>query len=97
MRLSLLAVFATAVGLAAADNVDLPDCSRGCLDDGLKKANCNTDNIKDCYCPKANVNELVSCVTSNCKSQDDLLKTAQAAGKICPQYAFPGTGTGNGN
>ncbi|KAF6832626.1 CFEM domain-containing protein [Colletotrichum plurivorum] len=106
MKTSVLAILAAAAGLALADNLDLPDCAKGCLNDGLQKAGCTQDNIKDCYCPKANVNELVNCVTGACKDQNDLLKAAQAAQKACPNGTgnngnfnipgFPGTGNNNG-
>ncbi|KAL0940200.1 uncharacterized protein CTRU02_202963 [Colletotrichum truncatum] len=102
MRSSIITLAAFVAGLALADNIDLPDCAKGCLNDGLQKAGCTQDNIKDCYCPKANINELVNCVTGACKDQNDLLKAAQAAQKACPNGtgnqntfpAFPGNGNG---
>ncbi|TEA17156.1 hypothetical protein C8034_v000261 [Colletotrichum sidae] len=100
MKTSFVAILAAAAGLAAADNLDIPDCAKGCLNDGLQKAGCTQDNIKDCYCPKADVNTLVNCVTGACKDQNDLLKAAQAAQKACPNgtgnFNF-GNGNGNGN
>ncbi|KAJ0316060.1 hypothetical protein Brms1b_005714 [Colletotrichum noveboracense] len=108
MKTSILAILAVAAGLALADDIKLPDCANGCLNDGLQKAGCTRDNIKDCYCQKADVNSLVTCVSNNCKSQNDLLAAAQSAGQICPngvgnngQFGnipgFPGNNNNNNN
>ncbi|KAF9869955.1 CFEM domain-containing protein [Colletotrichum karsti] len=105
MKTSFLAIFAAVAGLAIADSIDVPDCAKGCLNDDLQKAGCQQDNISDCgYCQKANVNSLVSCVSNNCKDQNDLLKAAQAAQKACPNGAgngqfngIPGFNNGGGN
>ncbi|KAF4779131.1 CFEM domain-containing protein [Colletotrichum paranaense] len=101
MKTSFIAILAAAAGMAIADSLDVPDCAKQCVNDDIQKSGCAQDQIKDCYCQKANVNSLVNCVSGACKDQNDLIKAAQAAQKSCPQLTgggfIPGTNNGGGN